>query len=138
MKKQKSLEDDLYKIGIWVLAVCCVAVPVYFGALLNHVNLPSCVWFTYLGIYCPGCGGTRAVDALLHGRVLESVWYHPLILYTVVIFGGFMLTQTLQRLGIRHVKGWKFHNWYLYGAILVTGCNFLIKNLLLRFWGIAL
>ena len=138
MKKQVTLEDSLFKIGLFVLAVCCVAVSLYFGIILRKFEMPPCVLNTYLRIYCPGCGGTRAVDALLHGHILMSVWCHPIVLYTVIVFGGFMLTQSLERLGVRHIRGWKFHNWHLYGAVVIVVCNFLIKNLLRWIWGITI
>ena len=138
MKKKITLEDSLYKMGIIALAACCIAVPLYFGVMLRKFEMPPCVLNTYLQIYCPGCGGTRAVDALLHGHILESVWLHPFVLYTVIIFGGFLFTQSLERLGVKQIKGWKFHDWYLYGVIVILICNFLIKNLLRWIWGIAI
>lgn len=39
-----------------------------------------CVIHDVLHIYCPGCGGTRAIISLLQGRVLESVYYNPAVL----------------------------------------------------------
>lgn len=120
------------------LAAGSAAAAVYFGVVLEYFKTLPCVFYTCLGIYCPGCGGTRAVAALLRGRFLESVWYHPIVPYSVILFGGFMLTQGLARLGVRQIRGWKFHNWYLYGAVVVLVCNFLIKNLLLWVWGITI
>lgn len=138
MEKQITLEESLYKIGIIALLVCFITVPLYFGVVLRKFEMPPCVFNTFFQIYCPGCGGTRAVDALFHGHILESVWCHPLVLYTVMVFGGFMLTQSLERAGVKHIKGWKFHNWYLYGAVVILVCNFLIKNLLRWIWGIII
>lgn len=138
MKKQITLEDSLYKIGFFALVMCCAALSLYFGIILRKFEMPPCVFSAYFRTYCPGCGGTRAVEALLHGHILESVWCHPIVLYTVIVFGGFMLTQSLERFGVRHMKGWKFQNWYLYGAIVIVGCNFLIKNLLRWIWGITI
>ena len=89
-------------------------------------------------MYCPGCGGTRAVRALLQGDLLLSLWYHPLVIYTVVIFGGFMITHTLEKFSVPHVKGWKFHNWYLLVALGIVVVNFVVKNVLLLAFGIAL
>lgn len=138
MEKQTTLEKTLYKIGIYVLAIGFITMPVYFGVILRKFKMPPCVFNAYFQIYCPGCGGTRAVDALLHGHIVESVWCHPIVLYAVIVFGGFMFTQSLERLGMRHIKGWKFHNWYLYGAVVILVCNFLIKNLLRWIWGIII
>jgi len=90
------------------------------------------------GFYCPGCGGTRAVSALLAGHPLLATWYHPLVPYTVVIFGGFMLTQTLARLHIGGIKGWKFHEWHLYAAVAIMIANFILKNILLLGFHITL
>jgi len=138
MKKQVTLEDNLFKAGLFVLAVGGIVAALYFGIILKNFEMPPCVFSTYLRIYCPGCGGTRAVEALLRGHLLESVWYHPIVLYTVLVFGGFMLTQGLERLGVRRIRGWKYHDWQLYGAVIVLVCNFLIKNLLRQIWGITI
>ena len=92
----------------------------------------------YLGFYCPGCGGTRAVSALLTGHPLSATWYHPLVTYTVVIFGGFMLSQTLARLHIGGIKGWRFHEWHLYAAVGIMIGNFILKNILLLKFHITL
>lgn len=132
------MEDGLFKAGLIVLTAGSAAVIVYFGVVLKYFKVPPCIFSVCLQIYCPGCGGTRAVEALLHGQILESVWYHPIVLYFVILFGGFMLTQGLARLGVRRIRGWKFHNWYLYGAIVVLVCNFLVKNLLRQVWGITI
>ena len=34
---------------------------------------PACPIHQYLGILCPGCGATRALAALLHGRFVEAL-----------------------------------------------------------------
>ncbi|MDR1821322.1 MAG: DUF2752 domain-containing protein [Oscillospiraceae bacterium] len=40
----------------------------------------ACLIYSTTGIPCPGCGGTRAALQLLHGDILGSLWYHPLLL----------------------------------------------------------
>lgn len=137
-KKETELETELFHIGIIFLVVGFGTGILYFFLIRDLLPYFPCPFSTFLGIYCPGCGGTRAVKALLQGRPLLSLWYHPLVPYTAVVGGGFMLTQGLARMGVRRVKGWKFHNWYLYGAILLIGCNFLIKNMLRLIWGITM
>ena len=97
-----------------------------------------CLFRSLTGLYCPGCGGTRALRFLLKGDVMKSLWYHPLVPYGAVLFGGFMLTQSMKRMGIRGIKGWKYHNWYLYGAVALILVNFLVKNGLRLGWGILM
>ncbi len=135
---KKNLEDQLFHIGL-VLCGAGAGIGVLYHLFIDG-RLPyiPCFLSSVMGIYCPGCGGTRAVLALLKGHLLLSVWYHPLVLYAVVIAGGFMITQGLHRFGIQWIHGWKFHSWYLYGAVILIGCNFLIKNMLRLIWGITM
>ncbi len=49
-------------------------------------------WFVcpirqYLGLLCPGCGGTRAVMALLHGRFAEA-WHSNALLVLLLPLAG--------------------------------------------------
>jgi len=134
----KDLETQLYYIGLFLLMLGGLLGALYYFVFRSLLPQIPCFFSSVLGIYCPGCGGTRAFIALLHGHFLMSFWYHPLVLYMVLIGGGFMLTQTLHRIGIKWIRGWKFHLWYLYGAIGVVGCNFLIKNALRLIWGITI
>lgn len=136
--KKTTLEEQLYKLGLVFLAVGCLLLFVYFKIIHPKGASFYCITWSVLGIYCPGCGGTRAVEALLQGHFLQSLWYHPLVLYSVVLFGGFMLTQTLERLHFSRIKGLKFHNWYLFGALGLVIVNWVIKNILLLGFDISL
>lgn len=136
--RKKTLEDELFLIG-WILLIAGgIIVGTYFGFVRRYLPEVPCFFLTFFDLYCPGCGGTRAFLALTRGQVLQSLWYHPLVLYAVVVGGGFMLTQSLHRLGFKAVKAWKYHNWYLYGMIGIVVCNFLLKNLLKLAWGITM
>jgi hypothetical protein len=46
---------------------------------------PRCLVFRYLHVYCPGCGATRALAALLHGRIAEAFHYNALVVLLVPI-----------------------------------------------------
>lgn len=56
---------------------------------------PSCAFHTVTGYHCPGCGGTRAMHALLHGQWRQAIAHHPL-LPLVLGFGAWWLWRTIR------------------------------------------
>ncbi|MCI9072414.1 MAG: DUF2752 domain-containing protein [Lachnospiraceae bacterium] len=133
------MEDNLFYLGCVFLGVSPVAGVLFYYVLLPYLSLPPCVLYQHFGLYCPGCGGTRAFVSLLQGHFLRSLWYHPLVPYAALLFGAFMLSQAAARLTHFHYfHGLRFHSWYLYGALGVLGGNWIIKNLLLLCLGIRL
>lgn len=139
MKRTKkiTLDQGMYIFGIMALFAAIPIVYFYMKAYLNDV-LPKCFLYQYFGIYCPGCGGSRALKALLEGKIFESFYSHPIILYTVIIYMVFMISQTLHYIFPSKVKGIHFHEWFLYGALVVIVINFLVKNILKFCFGIWL
>ena len=101
VKKQFTLEDELFQIGIAALAAVIMLAVLYLCLLRKILPPIPCFFSSVIGIYCPGCGGTRALIAMLHGHFLKALWYHPLIPYLAFIYCGFMLTQGLSRLGFK-------------------------------------
>lgn len=69
-----------------VLSLCMLLIPLFAflytkAADSYPIYFLPCGLKTYFHLYCPGCGGTHAVDALLHLRLIESFFYNPLVLY---------------------------------------------------------
>lgn len=133
-----KVENELFRLGLVFLVAGAGIWTLYHYWIQRFLPQIPCFFSRVVGFYCPGCGGTRAVEALFHGRLLQALWYHPLVPYGAFIFGGFMLTQALARIGVRGIKGWRYHNWYLYVAIALILVNFLIKNGLRLGWGIVM
>lgn len=136
-KQELSTEEVLYRTGLAMIPV---------GVLLGYVALrwiipilpdSECAVHMLLGIYCPGCGGTRAVIALLHGEFLKSAYYHPLVMYTVLMYAWFMLSHTLEKLHVPMIKGMKFESWIMYGMLVMIALNFVLKNVLRFCFGIV-
>ena len=46
---------------------------------LEPVFFTPCLFHRITGLYCPGCGSGRAVNALFHGRFAEAVSYNILL-----------------------------------------------------------
>ena len=56
--------------GAWVL---------YTFAPTAYGFYPRCVFKSATGWDCPGCGTTRALHHLLHGRFAEAFHYNPML-----------------------------------------------------------
>ena len=52
---------------------------------------PTCYIYSHFGIYCPGCGNTRALHALVHGHIPEMFGYNLLFPFAVIILAWYFL-----------------------------------------------
>lgn len=90
-----------------------------------------CLFRLVTGLYCPGCGGTRALKAFLRGDLILSFLYHPLIVYAAAAAGAEILSWLLSRaaknprLYLGHVMG------VVYGGVALILINWVVKNVLL-------
>lgn len=60
-----------------LLAAALVPTPGVGGHLLGLPTL--CPFRVMTGLPCPGCGMTRALCCLCHGRFADALWYHPAV-----------------------------------------------------------
>ena len=127
----ETTEKRLYLIG-WL----CILVIVVYLLLAKYTPfdllsfVPPCGIRVLTGFYCPGCGGTRAVRALIHGKLITSFLYHPCWMYCTVIAGLVMISNTLQLILGKHVKvGMKYRHGYLYGSAAVLVVNWILQNI---------
>jgi hypothetical protein len=61
------------------LAVAAVACVVRRFPPASSRFYPRCPVFFWLHLYCPGCGGTRALAALLHGSLNEAMHWNAMV-----------------------------------------------------------
>ena len=95
-----------------------------------------CLFHRLTGLYCPGCGGTRAINYLLHGQIVKSIQYHPLVLYMAFVI-------VLE--SVRYLWSLKSENPHygdyeaeVYGGIGIIIINWAAKNWALLCMGIDL
>lgn len=55
---------------------------IYFKDPLDP-SLIFCPVFHYTGVYCAGCGSTRAIYQLLHGNFFGALRYNPLMIISI-------------------------------------------------------
>ncbi len=83
-------------VSPWASVICLGVVIFAFALPPNGFGVPMCAFREGLGLPCPGCGLTRSFIRLAHGRVVESIWFHPLGL---LLFPTFVACAALLPLG---------------------------------------
>lgn len=131
-REQDKLNQGLYIAG-WciVLLILLTAVDRTIGIGMEQY-LPPCLFHRWTGLYCPGCGGTRAVFALLHGNIYASFGYHPLVPCVALTGIWFLLSNTIEKLSRKQIPiGMNFRESYLWIALCIIIVNCLMKNIAL-------
>lgn len=136
----KRADHGFYLAGWGVIAAALLFQIIKKVTGFNLLRLLGpCMFHLLTGYYCPGCGGTRAVYALLRGEVWRSFCYHPFVLYVAVIGIWFMVSQTIERVSKGKIKiGLHFRDIYMWIALAIIAVNFLVKNAALLIWNIDL
>ncbi len=95
----------------------------------------KCGFLKIVGLYCPGCGGTRAFLYLARGRVLTSLYYHPLPVYLAALYLNFMvryaITQWAPASWQARMKPARFRMVYVVLLIVLVLGNWVLRNGLL-------
>ncbi|MFP3156298.1 DUF2752 domain-containing protein [Lachnospiraceae bacterium ZAX-1] len=138
---KKNDERVLYGIGWAVMGLLFLF---WLWYTIAPIDLPvnkylfPCLLHFLTGYYCPGCGGTRAVKAFLEADFIASAVYHPFVMYSVIIGGGFMASHTIEKISRNKIKiGLKYRDIYLWIALAIVAVNFIVKNIAL-FMGVDL
>lgn len=127
--------DYAFFIFYIVTLIALVATYLFFQMIPDNwaYILGICPLHKMTGLYCPGCGGTRAIKALIHIHPLQSLYYHPIPLYggtlgVLFLFGRTLARCTKGRINILHAK-----TFFLWLALILIIVNCLLKNYLLLF-----
>lgn len=143
MKNRDSLQEQLER-GFYIAGWCAIGVSLGLLAVIRITGInpadyiPPCAFHRITGLYCPGCGGTRATIAFLTGHWIRAFMCHPFVPYVGILCGWFMITQTLERIcKKRFFFTVRYHDAYLWIAVAILCGNFLIRNVLYIATGIT-
>lgn len=86
------------------------------------------IFFELTGYYCPGCGGTRAIEALLGGQILKALYFHPGVVYVFFMGGIYILSHTIGILSKEKIASMRFRPIYFYILIVIILVQWMVKN----------
>ncbi len=87
-------------------------------------------------IYCPGCGGTRAVVELLQLHFWKSFCYNPIPIGILVDFLINIITISMEKYQGEKYKYIRIHIRSKQAVLMVLFLFFVVRNLLLYGYGI--
>lgn len=97
------------------IAGMALAVLLYLYPADQYDFWPKCILNYYTGYYCPGCGNTRALSALLHGDLPGSLKKNILFIPTVA---AVVLTLVYPKIAYNRVFTWSLVIIYILFFIL--------------------
>jgi hypothetical protein len=82
---------------------------------------PGCAFHKTTGLWCAGCGATRALYQLLHGHPATALRFNPLMILSLPIIVWFGARQTIRFLknqpcAVNIRPAWL---WFIFGVLVV-------------------
>ncbi len=124
-------EELLFRISCAVFPILLIMVGVFlvYGEQLTSSDF-GCLFHKVTGFYCPGCGGTRAFNFMIHFHFVESLLCNPFVLYAILVYLVFMINTLMGKLTGCFI--WKrmpvFPMIYIGAGLLLGQC--VIRNIL--------
>ena len=92
---------------------------------MQHHLFPPCPLYAATGLYCPGCGSTRAVHHLLHGHLAAAFGYNPLMVVSLPLLAYAVVREFVRGLPpARPLPPWTV--WAIFAVLVTFG---IVRNL---------
>ena len=92
-------------------------------------SMAPCNLYTNFGIYCPACGNSRSITALLRGDILGSLRYNLVIVFLCVLLLCLYIEQVAAIFNKR-IKIVPRSNVFIFSAIAFFLVYFVVRNFL--------
>lgn len=64
--------------------------------ILEFIKSAGCFIRNHFHIYCPGCGGTRAVEALFNLHPVQSLYYNPAVILMILVAACIQIIKIIE------------------------------------------
>ena len=84
MQRGSMTDREAYPTA-WITLAVLVLLYLLWRFALGAPTVSRCWVWEHWHVYCPGCGGTRALMALAQGRMGAALWYHTPVVITLAL-----------------------------------------------------
>lgn len=109
------------KVTCILASVVTLLAAVYLIDPMTTCLLPACMFHKLTGLYCPGCGSTRALHNLLHGRVTTALRFNALVVLGLAWLAMFGFTQ--------RGRGLLYKSWFGWSLAIAVVAFGVVRNL---------
>lgn len=127
---KKSIDDYVY-VSIFLTIVLLFIIYIIYK-ILGQPQITPCLIYSRTGIYCPGCGCTRAFINMMQGNMIQSLEYNPTVIYSTIVIVAYMSSQSIGRIFEIKEKRYimKYSSIYIYIGIFILIGTCIIKNII--------
>lgn len=124
----KKYNDVFISVSTTYILIIILGI-LYFGFFKNFISIPVCPIYNHFGFFCPACGGTRAVISLLNFDIISSIYFNPIVIYTIVFSTLYLITELIN---INFNKKINIHAKLLLKiGVFILFANCILKNIIL-------
>ena len=114
---------------VFILPFASVGMAYLFSLyVFRYITLPSCYLYELTGIYCPGCGCTRAVYALIHGDIILSLKQNPLVIVSLATLFVLYIELVFRAFG-KKLRTFVHSKYFLWGAFIAIMIYTVLRNI---------
>ena len=121
------LDPRLFKTAATSAAVVAACVCIFFADPHRFKYYAPCVFHEITGLHCPGCGATRAVYHLLHGRLREACARNVMLVVLLPMLMVMAIGRLLEQYGV--VKLPLLPAWAIWVLVTVIATYAVARNL---------
>ncbi|MDF7819742.1 DUF2752 domain-containing protein [Runella sp. MFBS21] len=115
----------LKKITLTVTALSITVFYFYYNPAISHFG-PPCLVHKTTGLYCWGCGGQRALHALLHGHLRQALHFNLLISLVIPILSIVFVSEIFDIPNLRRLL---WHRYTVTFVGIVVSVFTIVRNL---------
>ena len=125
---QRFFSHPLTKVTLFLAAVVFYLGMLAYRHPTEYGFIPPCQFHRWTGLFCPGCGATRAVHFLLRGDWKTSLHYNPMVLLFLPII-LLLLAQWVYEIFHKQNVHYPLQAKFYLGIAIVIIAFFVLRNL---------